>query len=94
MSCRSLRGTRRCRRLDCARDECSIWHCSDSLGNALDPLSSVLVEYAENQCSLETFTNFMKQRLPQLYELIETAETREESNAAMLSYTTIVNDMD
>ena len=94
MSCRSLRGTRRCRRLDCARDECSIWHYSDSLGNALDPLSSVLVEYAENQCSLETFTNFMKQRLPQLYELIETAETREESNAAMLSYTTIVNDMD
>ena len=54
----------------------------------------MLVEYAENQCSLETFTNFTKQRLPQLYELIETAETREESNAAMLSYTTIVNDMD
>ena len=78
----------------CAQDECSIWRYSDGLGNALDPLSSVLVEHAENQCRLETFTNFTAQRLPQLYELIETAETREESDAAKLSYATIVNDMD
>lgn len=78
----------------CEAHECSIWKYSDSNGNPIDPLSSVLVERSNHECSLETFTNFTSSRLPQLYELLETSRTEKESDAAMLSYTTIVNDID
>jgi len=77
----------------CSKEECSIWHYSDNLGNRINSLSETFVEYASNECDLETFTNFSRDRLPQLYELLESSRTAKQSEAAMLSYTTIVNDV-
>ena len=61
---------------------------SDNLGNRINSLSETFVEYASNECDLETFTNFSRDRLPQLYELLESSRTAKQSEAAMLSYTT------
>ena len=81
-------------RRGCSEEECSIYHYSDGAGNAIDPLSSVLVDHANNECNLERFDSFNDERLPRLFDLLEEAKTEKESEAALLSYTTIVNDVE
>jgi hypothetical protein len=70
---------------------CYPWKFADSAGTRIAQGTEVAATEAVLSCDVPQFNDFASDRLPKLFELLDTAQSREEQNSAAMTYTTITN---